>query len=335
MNIKKIISLLLIFVLCFSFSACGGETPTSSADASSVDSSSVSSNTDETASVEESGPILYKVTDSKGNVIWLFGSIHAGREDYYPLPSYVNEAFNNAESLAVEADIVEFEKDMDLQVSAMTELVYYDGSTIKDHISKDLYKRSVDVLKHYKSYFQALDMYCPAFWSSLIESSMINELGGDVALGIDRHFLDKAKKAKKEIVEIESAKFQYKIMGDFDDDIQTMLLESALQMYENKDEAAAELKKMMDLWVSGNESEFAEYLNSSDGELTDEEKQIYDKYNKIMVTDRNIAMADFAKEALSDGEETFICVGSAHIIGDGALAKLLEQEGYTVERVVK
>ena len=44
-------------------------------------------------------------------------------------------------------------------------------------------------------------------------------------------------------------------------------------------------------------------------------------------------MTDFAEDALASGKEVFICVGAAHIVGDGAMAQLLAQRGYTVTLV--
>lgn len=63
----------------------------------------------------ENAPLLYKVTDGDGNVIWLFGSIHVGRDDYYPLPEYVLDAYEGSDALAVELDAVAFENDMTAQ----------------------------------------------------------------------------------------------------------------------------------------------------------------------------------------------------------------------------
>jgi len=88
---------------------------------------------------------------------------------------------------------------------------------------------------------------------------------------------------------------------------------------------------MMDLWASGDESAFIAYLNTSDDTMTDKEKQIYEKYNQAMLVDRNLAMANYAENALLSGKEVFICVGAAHIVGSGAVAELLAQRGYTVE----
>ena len=62
-------------------------------------------------------------------------------------------------------------------------------------------------------------------------------------------------------------------------------------------------------------------------------KALYDEYYKAMITDRNDNMTDYAVDALDSGEEVFICVGAAHVIGDGAIAENLRELGYTVEMV--
>lgn len=345
MKTKHLLAWLLVFAMCFMLVACVPDISDRNASAAENNGQTEevhtpapdhgeqpNTNTDGLQSGTAT-PLLYRVTDKSGNVAWLFGSIHVGREDYYPLPAYVREAFENADALAVELDIVAFEKDVGLQMKSLMPLVYQDGSTIKDHIPRELYDQAVDVLKDCKLYATALDLYCPALWGSLIESWMVMEMGGNADLGIDRHLLDMAYDTEKEIIEIESAEFQYKMLADFEDDVQIMFLKSAVQSYEEADETVAGLEKMMDLWAAGDESAFSEYLNASDDTMTEEEKQTYEKYNQVMITDRNLAMADYAEEALSGGKEIFICVGAAHIVGEGAVAELLSQRGYLVERI--
>lgn len=342
MKKKQILALLLAFIMCIGLVACkdpGQTAPNPTTEPSTAPTvQTTEPTTDESMQFTEPGtatPLLYRVTDDSGNTVWLFGSIHVGRPDYYALPEYVLNAFDGADSLAVEADIIAFEKDMNLQVQAMLPLVYYDGTTIKDHIPQELYDKAVKILTQYNVYNPAFDMYRPAFWQSLIDSVMVSELGGDVELGIDRHLINRAYGANKEIIEVESAEFQYQLLADFDDEVQVMLLESAVATYENKDEAAEALTEMMDLWASGDENAFAEYLKDSDDTMTEEEKQIYARYEKAMTTDRNLTMTDFAEEALRSGKEVFICVGAAHIVGEGAMAQLLAQRGYTVECITK
>lgn len=334
MKLKRLLALLLAFVMCFVFASCK--------DNSDKDSGTPTSNTEqiteapEASQNEGSSPILYRVTDKNGNILWLFGSIHIGREDYYPLPDYVQQAFDEADMLAVEADIVAYAVDTNQQMQAMSHLVYNDGTSVKDHIPQELYDKAVMILEEYDSYIPAMDWYCPAFWSSLIDSLMLEQLGGNAELGIDQHLLEKAYEDEKEIAEIESIELQYKMLADYDDDIQIMLLESSVEAYENLETTADELKEMMDFWASGDEKAFADYLSTVDLEnATDEEIKTYERYDQVMVTERNLNMADYAEEALSSGKEVFICVGSAHIIGDDAVADLLSQRGYKVERITK
>ena len=145
MKMKRLLAWLLALVMCFILTACGPGTSDES-----VPPTEIHEQETETPTVSQSStvtPLLYRVTDDSGNTIWLFGSIHVGRENYYPLPDYVLDAFESADALAVEADIVAFEKDLGLQMTALSHLVYRDGSTIKDHISLELYEKAVEILK--------------------------------------------------------------------------------------------------------------------------------------------------------------------------------------------
>lgn len=335
MNLKRFLAWLLAFVLCFTLVACkqsddSEQAPTTQPTAQTQPSEEPTQTADP-SQVGTATPLLYRVTDADGNTVWLFGSIHIGREDYYPLPQYIHNAFESADALAVEVDIIAFEKSLTQQLNAMKPLVYTDGTTIKDHIPQELYQQSVDILKAYNAYSSAMDMYCPSLWFSLIDTLMLVEMGGNVDLGIDRHLIQLASAQEKEILEVESAEFQYQMLADFDDDVQIMLLQTVVDSYEDKDAAAADLLEMMDLWASGDEEAFNLYLNESDDTLTEEEIPLYERYNQAMLIDRNLNMAAYAQEALSSGKEVFICVGAAHIVGEGALVDLLTQRGYTVE----
>ncbi len=340
MKMKRVWAWLLILAMCVMLVSCAQDTndestKTTQNATTTTTASGQGTENPVTPPSSTATPLLYRATDDDGHTIWLFGSIHVGRESYYPLPTYVQTAFESAEVLAVEADIVAFEKDLNAQIQALSHMVYLDGSRIQDHIPSELYDKAVAILKEYKTYMSVLDMYYPALWGSTIDSLMVTDIGGDPALGIDRHLIDAAYEAEKEIVEIESAQIQYKMLADFDEDIQLMMLESAVESYENKEETAEGLAALMDLWASGDERAFAAYLNAPDATVTEDEKALLEEYNRIIVTERNLTMAAYAEEALDSGKDTFICVGAAHVVGEGALADLLARRGYTVTRITK
>ena len=102
----------------------------------------------------------------------------------------------------------------------------------------------------------------------------------------------------------------------------------------NLDAAKENLEAMMDLWASGDEEAFAEYVAGTGG-VTEDQRAFYEEFNKAMIVDRNESMADFVEEALASGDEVFVCVGAAHVVGEGALADLMAQRGYTVERITE
>lgn len=342
MNNRKIISLLLVLLLCFAMTACGGNASDSGSDegqSSIMENSAESSSEDQSATdpiSQEDGatPLLYKVTDSKGNVIWLFGSIHVGAEYFYPLPDYVLNAFDNADSLAVEFDIVDFEKDLTAQTQALMNLVYTDGTTIKDNIPTELYDRAVAILKENNVYNGFLDYYFPVFWSNLIDTLLYEKLNADVESGIDRHMIDRAYALGKEVLDVESADFQYGMMASFSQELQEMLLGSSIESFNGSEsEMKAELDELMTAWAKGNEAEFAEIVNEEEEFENDEERRLYEEYNNAMVISRNLSMAEYAENALASGKEVFICVGAAHVVGEGAMADLLSDRGYTVELI--
>lgn len=342
---KKLIALLLCMVMVLGLAACGqNEKPATTTDAApsttaatepSVPETTVPTTEPAVTEPTESTitPLLYKVTDSEGNVAWLFGSIHVGQEFFYPLPDYVLDAYASSDALAVEFDIVSFESDINAQIEALQSMVYADGTTIVDHISEELYNDAKDVLKKYGMYSSALDYYCPAMWSSFIDSAMIAEMGVDTSLGIDLHFLNRAHEEGKTILDVESAAFQYGMMAGYSEELQAMLLESSVASADLVEESKADLMQLVDAWATGNETEFDALINAEEEFESPEEEALYAEYQNAMITQRNLNMADFAEDALKSGEEVFIVVGAAHIVGAGAMAELLAQRGYTVEIV--
>lgn len=333
---KRFCSVLLILCLLLSLCACGQSEPAQNAPETTTAPPTTQAPTYPTYPTGTEStitPVLYQVTDADGNTAWLFGSIHVGQEYFFPLPEYVTSAYENSDALAVECDVVSLSTDTAAQTKALMKMIYMDGTRISDHIPEDLYTQAVEALEGLGIYSPALDLYCPALWASLIEASMYETMDLSTELGIDMYFLNNALQAGKEIQEVESAEFQYSLMANYSLDLQIMLLESAIHSCNNIEEASAQLKELTDAWATGNEDTLVTLLND-EGEITSEEEAIlYEEYTNAMITQRNISMADFAESALSSGKEVFICVGAAHVVGPGAMADLLTQRGYTVERI--
>jgi uncharacterized protein YbaP (TraB family) len=57
------------------------------------------------------------------------------------------------------------------------------------------------------------------------------------------------------------------------------------------------------------------------------------EFDKAMLQDRNLHMADVVEQFLKGKEPGFVVVGAGHMVGPDGVVKLLEKRGYKVELV--
>lgn len=327
-SVHASLAVFLILVLCLSLFGCGNDVVV-------LDTTQPAAQPEETAAPSPStiSPALYLVTDSEGHRLWLFGSIHVGTEDFYPLPDYVMDAYHGSDALAVEIDIIAVETNIFGQMELLKQLMYADGSSISQHIPAETYEKAVAILQENQLYSPALDLCLPVMWWSSIETLTYEKAGGHAEYGIDLNLLQMAKKDQKTILEVESAEQQYGLMAGFSQPLQIMLLQSAVENYENISQAAEDIQATLKMWSSGDVEAFAAYLQQEESFENETEELLYQEYTDKLITQRNLSMTQHAEDALLSGQEVFLCVGAAHIIGEGAIAENLRQLGYTVELV--
>ena len=277
------------------------------------------------------GPLLYRVIDDDGDIVWLFGSIHVGEENYYPLPGYVTDALEHSDGLAVEFDIIAFESNYQAQLGAAALMMYLDGTTAKDHLSTEVYQQAVAAMRDLGIYNAAYELYKPVYWSSLIDDTLRNT--GETDLGIDRHLIQMAYDLDLPVLDVESPDYQYSMLASYSDGLQELLLKTSVTRCNRVEEYNNEIRKLMDAWHQGNAKTLRSLLASTTDGLTQEEIMYMDEYNTKMLTDRDPIMTEFVTDALEDGEELFVCVGAAHVVGQNGVIEQLLAQGYTVELV--
>ena len=333
---KRILALLLTLALLLSMAACTVKDVPTDLDGETESTSKVPEPTSEPEPeppAATSTPLLFKVTGENGGIVWLFGSIHVGIDEMYPFPDYVLDAYNEADALAVECDVIALQKDMALMTEMAQMMIYLDGTTISDHISPELYEAAVGIMEENDSYMKILDYYLPVMWYSTIENFTYANAGYDSSIGIDMTLLTMAKDEDKPILEVESAMFQYEMLASFSPELQELLLQESVDAYGSEENLEA-LDSLLTAWCEGDMDSLLEYLNEeADPDADPEMLKLIEEFNTAMITNRNIAMADYAEEILNSNDRVFICVGMAHVLGDGAMVDLLQQRGYTVERV--
>ncbi|MEC0254813.1 TraB/GumN family protein [Paenibacillus lautus] len=275
----------------------------------------------ETESVQAGGRGFMWEVESNGNTVYLVGSMHIADDSFYPLRPEFEEAFAEADYLGVEIDISKA-ADEEQQKLIMDLGMYQDGTTLKDHVSSETYAKLGEILKQSGMQPNALDAFKPWVAETTISSLKSVKAGYDASAGIDLYFIQKAIERKVPILELETYESQLGMFDNFSKELQEKNLNTALDNFDVLDES---VNQMAEMWKTGNDEQLLEFTNSISGD---------EEYNKAMLIDRNIGMADKIDGYLKNGknEEYFIVVGSAHYLGEHGIVKLLKDKGYTVVR---
>ena len=320
---KRFLAFLLCLLMLFSLCACTGE-----GDEKPEKTEAPTPSPSEEPEEAECTPLMYKVTDGKGGVLYILGSIHVADDRAKDMPDYVTDAYDESDYLCVECDTFAFNSDMAAQRELAELVVYSDGSKISDHISAETYEAAKAILEENGLYSYVYDYMKPAMWVSALETLSAEKAGLDSDSGIDLMFLKKAHKSGLEIREIESVEFQFNMLIGFSDELMDAMLAS-----DCSEDAAESSLELYELWLKGNEKALIKALTAENDSDTDLPAELLEEYNKAMISDRNIGMADKAEEYLAGGGTGFYIVGLAHVVGDGGIIDLLTQRGYTVEKI--
>ncbi|MFD1177414.1 TraB/GumN family protein [Paenibacillus puldeungensis] len=259
--------------------------------------------------------------ENNGNTIYLVGSIHIGEDGFYPLRPEFETAFKEADYLGVEIDLSKSADDAHTKL-IMNMGTYQDGTTLKDHVSKETYDKVSKILQDNGMKANALDAYKPWVVESTISALNSMKAGYQADAGVDLYFIKKAIERKIPVVELESYESQLSMFNGLSKELQEKNLNKTM---DSVGVLQDDIKKMGEMWKTGNDEQLLELTNSL---ATDPE------YNKALLIDRNAKMAEKIDGYLKNGkkEEYFIVVGAAHYLGEHGIIKLLQDKGYTVVR---
>lgn len=286
--------------------------------------------------------LLWKVTNGK-NTLYLLGTVHVDRSNVYPFHKSLRAALASAQTVIFELD---FNDQEELAEFAAMQ-TYSDGTTLKDHISPELYASTVQVFAGLGMSEEVVAAYKPwALANTLMGLSTQDETTTGAPMAIDLYLSSAAVNAGKQIDAVETYAFQGGIFDTLSPEYQEAylagyvnlaLIDDSPEMTEEQKkelQEAMELQKkqmdaMMEAWKAGDVAAFAKsYDKAAVLESTDE-------LNARLFTDRDPNMIEYAAKLLErEGENTFfLAVGAGHMVDPGGIVGGLRALGYTVEEL--
>lgn len=265
---------------------------------------------------------LWEVS-SLTNRVYLFGTVHAGRPEWYPLPVAVENAYTDSPVLVVEADITNVEA-MRKSADAMT---YKMPDTLRNHVSPEDYSRFVKLLPRFALPEAEVAQLKPFMAVSLLVFAEWGRLGFRPEYGVDAYFLKKAKGELKKIVEIEGIDEQIKLMDSLTDKENRQLFEGTIAALESG-LTNEQIAGMVGAWQFGDPNLMLEiarrYNDQVPGAKEFEEKFIWSRHPEMLAK-----IEDYLNHSK---ERHFIAVGALHLSGPRGLVELLRKRGYIVRQ---
>jgi uncharacterized protein YbaP (TraB family) len=259
---------------------------------------------------------------SKTTTVYVLGSLHFFKKEFYPLNKKIDDAFDQSQVLVVEANINEPDK---LDVQKLKKEAFYVGD---DHLEKHVSPETYDLIKKEAVRvgipLDAINKQKPWFLALALEALELMKLGFDPRYGIDVSFLSKATD-KKKILELEGLDYQFNLLSRLSDKEQELFL-----VYTLKDLSTIgqEIDNYVRTWTSGDikgmESLIIKGMTEDVKASSIPEKFFYER-NKNMVSK--------IEDLLKTKETTFVIVGAGHLVGSKGIIEMLTGKGYLVEQL--
>ena len=257
--------------------------------------------------------------EKAGQTGWLVGSLHLMTPDAYPLPPSLESAFISAQVLVEEADPDEL-KAPEAAAELVRRAFYPAGQSLDKHLSADTYRTIVERASKVGLPAEAVQRMRPWMLAITLAAVEMQSAGFDPALGLDRHFRDRAVGMGKPLQTLETSLEQVSILESLGAALQESLVVESLRGTETE---IAQIRTLMAAWKGGDAAGLERIL--LDG--TKESPQIY----QALFVDRNKRWVPKIEACLAKAR-CMVVVGAGHMVGPDGLIDMLSKRGYTVSQ---
>ena len=265
---------------------------------------------------------LWEVS-SMTNKIYLYGTIHAGKPEWYPLPPAVEQAFADSQALVVEADISDVEAMRRTQPAT-----YVPPDNLSKHVDPATYERFRKLLPRYQLPERAVAQLKPFMAVSLLVFADWARLGYQPGLGVEGYLIDKAQKSKKFVRELEGLDSQVELMDSLTEEQNKRIFEGTVDALESGI-ADEQIRGMVAAWQAGDPKAMLDIARSYNDKVKGAAE-----LEEAFVWGRHDAMMKKLESYLNDSKErSFVAVGALHLAGPRGLVELLRKRGYIVRQL--
>ena len=266
---------------------------------------------------------LFKVS-GHGHTMFLFGTIHMGRPEFFPLDKSVTQALAASSTLALEIDPTV----QNAEVAAAVQRAALTTPAIVAAMPPALGPRLTRQLEALGVPATLPTQLKP--WMLIITLASVEyaRLGYRPDLGIDAHLATLAHGRNIKVIGLETLESQLDLFDRLPVADQWTILDETLDSLDSG-EARQEVASVTDGWARADHAK----LDALARKYENDERLSSQILQRRFLVERNGPMADKLDGLLKRENKTMAAVGLMHLIGNKSLPALLRAKGLKVEQV--
>lgn len=242
--------------------------------------------------------------------------------DDYPLPKGFEAAYQNSQSVVLEAD-VSAASNTDFQTKSLNVMTFDDHRSLSTVLDRRTYDAFSDVLASRSIPISVFEKFTPAGATLALSAIEMQRMGMVESLGVDNHFLKRAISDHKVAYFLETVDEQLGFIGAMNSLNPNKLVQSSIKELNNFE---AQMSLMISAWRAG------ELGRLEETGITEMQRDFPSMY-QVMLVQRNNAWLQRFSAFIETPEVEFILVGALHMAGEHGLIAQLKSSGYAIEQV--
>jgi uncharacterized protein YbaP (TraB family) len=266
---------------------------------------------------------LFKVS-GHDHTMYLFGTIHVGLPEYFPLDESVTRALAASSTLALEIDPTE-------QTAELTAAVQRAGMTTPAIVAAMPPALGPRLTRHLEA------LGAPAALSTQLKPWMLvltlatveyAKLGFRPDLGVDAHLAKLAHGRNIKVIGLETVESQIDVFDHLSAGDQWTILDETLESMDSG-ESKEDVRALTDGWAKADHAA----LDGLAVKFEQDQRLSSQIMQRRLLTERNGPMADKLDGLLTREKTTMAAIGLMHLIGKDSVPNFLRAKGLKVERL--
>jgi uncharacterized protein YbaP (TraB family) len=276
------------------------------------------------ASAAERGALFRVSLD--GHVMHLFGTLHVGLPEFYPLEPRVVDALSQASTLALEID--PGQPQSELWRALRSHGLLAAGSKDYENMAPAR-KALLDKLIQQGGLDPSrARTFKPVLLATMLTMAEYTRQGYRSELSSEAWLAQRARAGNTRVIELESLGRQLALLDRLDEPERWRFLDEMMATIESGAQRL-EARAMVQAWSTADRDALDRIADRCELDASVSGRFV----TQVLLKERNAGLAASLLQLLREEPKTFAAVGVLHLLGKGSVPALLQEQGVQVERI--